>query len=61
MTGVTASALIAHLLFQMPSPIKVNVQGGDTLEVSFQKIGDGFQEVFLKGPSDFAFEGMIEI
>ncbi len=60
-TGVTASALIAHMLFEMTSPIQVNVQGGDTLEVSFQKKGAEFQEVFLKGPADFAFEGSMEI
>lgn len=60
-TGVTASALIAHLLLKIPSPIRVRVQGGDTLEVSFKQNGESFQEVFLKGPADFAFGGIIEI
>lgn len=60
-TGVTASALIAHKLFQMPSPITVKVQGGDTLEVSFEPNGESFKKVFLKGPADFTFEGSIEI
>lgn len=56
-TGVTASALIAHLLFQIPSPVQVAVQGGDTLEVSFQEEDGRFHGVCLKGPADFVFEG----
>ena len=36
-TGVTASALIAARLHHFSSPVKVQVQGGDELEVSFQQ------------------------
>ncbi len=60
-TGVVASALVSHILFGSASPVSVKVQGGDTLEVSFQKKSEGFREVFLKGPADFVFEGSIEI
>lgn len=60
-TGVTASALIAHALFGLASPISVKVQGGDTLEVSFRREGDAFREVFLQGPADLTFEGTVEI
>lgn len=61
-TGMVASALIHHLLTGAPSPIKVDVAGGDTLEIGFQKSGtSGFSDVTLTGPADFVFEGQIEI
>jgi diaminopimelate epimerase len=60
-TGVTASALIAHALHQLKSPIAVKVQGGDTLEVSFKFSNSQFSEVFLKGPADFTFAGEISL
>lgn len=60
-TGVAASALIAHAQWKLPSPIRVRVQGGDTLEVRFRKEGDRFVEVGLEGPADFVFDGAIEI
>lgn len=60
-TGVTASALIAHALHKLQSPIAVQVQGGDTLEVSFAFQKDVFTHVFLKGPADFTFEGNISL
>lgn len=45
-----------------PSPIKVDVEGGDTLEIGFEKTGDQtFKNVTLTGPADFVFEGEIEI
>jgi diaminopimelate epimerase len=61
-TGMVASALIHHLLTGAPSPIKVDVEGGDTLEIGFEKTGDQtFTNVTLTGPADFVFEGEIEI
>jgi len=60
-TGVTASGLIYAELSEARSPVHVLVQGGDWLEVGFQKIGNNFEEVTLKGPADFVFEGSIEI
>jgi diaminopimelate epimerase len=60
-TGVTASALIASMLFQLSSPLSVKVQGGDTLEVSFTREGERFKDVFLKGPADFTFEGWLDV
>ena len=45
-----------------PSPIKVDVEGGDTLEIAFEKSGDQtFKNVTLTGPADFVFEGEIDI
>jgi diaminopimelate epimerase len=60
-TGVTASALIAARLHGFTSPVKVQVQGGDQLEVSFKEDHGEFAEVRLTGPAEFVFEGRIEI
>jgi diaminopimelate epimerase len=60
-TGVTASALISAELHGLTSPVRVQVQGGDVLEVSFEKQGGKFAHVRLTGPADFAFEGKIEV
>jgi diaminopimelate epimerase len=60
-TGVTASALIASQLHQFKSPVQVQVQGGDALEVSFEKSGDEFRNVCLTGPADFVFEGKFDL
>lgn len=60
-TGVCASAILHHLRTGEAGPIAVTVRGGDTLEVSFEKIGDGFRNVTLTGPADFVFDGSITI
>ena len=60
-TGVTAAALISSRIHQFRSPVQVQVQGGDQLEVSFQQEGGDFRNVCLKGPAEFIFEGRIEI
>jgi diaminopimelate epimerase len=60
-TGVTASALISARVHQFASPIRVQVQGGDELQVSFHEANGEFPDVRLTGPADFAFEGRIEI
>jgi diaminopimelate epimerase len=60
-TGVSASALISARAHGFSSPVRVRVQGGDTLEVSFAREKDRFSNVRLTGPADFVFEGRIEI
>ncbi len=60
-TGVCASAMISARVHQFSSPVKVQVQGGDTLEVSFQQAGGEFDNVRLSGPADFVFTGRLEI
>jgi diaminopimelate epimerase len=60
-TGVSAAALISARVNKFISPVKVQVQGGDTLEVSFKDDGTEFDDVRLSGPADFVFEGRIEI
>ncbi|MGI8965366.1 MAG: diaminopimelate epimerase, partial [Limisphaerales bacterium] len=44
-TGVTASALVAAQLHQFTSPVQVQVQGGDLVEVTFEKMGTEFTNV----------------
>lgn len=60
-TGVTASALISAELHDFQSPVQVRVQGGDLLEVSFEKVAGQFANVRLTGPADFTFTGAIEV
>jgi len=61
-TGMVACALIHHLQTGAGAPIKVDVAGGDTLEIGFEKSdGQSFKNVTLTGPADFVFEGDIEI
>ena len=60
-TGVTASALIASRVHRFSSPVEVQVQGGDRLEVGFQELNGGFADVRLTGPAEFVFEGRIEL
>ncbi len=59
-TGVTASALVAASL-GMTSPIQVETPGGK-LQVEFLKNGlDSFTEIFLQGPAELVFEGLVSV
>jgi diaminopimelate epimerase len=60
-TGMVACALIHHELTGAPSPIRVRVAGGDTLEIGFTGTGPGqYADVTLLGPADFTFAGTLE-
>ena len=58
---MVACALYHHLLTGAPSPIKVDVQGGETLEIGFEKSGEDFTNVTLTGPAEVTFTGEIDI
>lgn len=61
-TGITACALIHHLITKAPSPIKIDVQGGDQLEIGFDDHdSDTFYNVTLTGPAKFVFNGIITL
>jgi diaminopimelate epimerase len=60
-TGVAASALITARVHRFTSPVKVQVQGGDWLEVGFKANGEEFSDVQLTGPAVFVFEGRIDL
>ncbi len=42
-------------------PVAVQVQGGASLELSFEDTNGSFGNVRLTGPGDFVFEGRIEV
>ncbi|WP_018971044.1 diaminopimelate epimerase [Rubritalea marina] len=61
-TGMCACALFHHILTGAASPIKVDVAGGDTLEIGFVNDGNNnFTEVTLTGPADFVFTGQTDL
>ncbi|HTD86971.1 MAG TPA: diaminopimelate epimerase [Candidatus Binatia bacterium] len=60
-TGVSASALVASRVHGFKPPVKVTVQGGDVLEVSFKEQNGEFSDVQLTGPAEFVYEGRIEV
>lgn len=60
-TGVSASALVAAAQHGFASPVRVQVQSGDQLEVAFTRRNGDFDDVRLTGPATFVFEGRIRI
>lgn len=60
-TGVSASAMIASAVHGFTSPVRVQVQGGDELEVAFSRCDNDFSNVRLTGPATFVFEGRITL
>jgi len=60
-TGATAVAIAMNILGKTAATaIDLNVEGGK-LVVSFTKKEGQFTQVFLKGPAEFVFKGVIEI
>jgi len=60
-TGVTASALAAALRTNMnKGDIKVNALGGQ-LKVYFERMNQGFSNIWLEGPAQLVFKGQIEL
>ncbi|MEA2113770.1 MAG: diaminopimelate epimerase [Thermodesulfobacteriota bacterium] len=57
-TGAVAGALIAALLDQAASPVKIITSGGDQLSILFDiKEGESAENVFLKGPAHVVYKG----
>lgn len=60
-TGVVASSLaLAYRSGQVLNTIKIKTPGGD-LEVKFNPQGEGFKDVYLIGPAEKTFSGVVEI
>ncbi len=60
-TGISAAAMIASRLQNLPPPIDVLARGGDTLTVDFKTAEAGFSDARLTGPVKTAFTGEIDI
>ena len=60
-TGVTAAALLVHLVRGFALPLRVKVRGGDVLSVGAQAQGESFSDVTLTGPAVESFSGEIRI
>lgn len=61
-TGMVACAIMHHIHHGAESPVKVDVKGGETLEIGFEPQADGgFKNVTLCGPADFVFTGEITL
>ena len=55
-TGAVASALIAARLFNLSSPVEVEVRSGERLKVYFD---EGMKEVYLEGPTLWVYDGYL--
>ena len=60
-TGALGVAL-STVLFKIPvvTPVKIKAPGG-LLEVDFKFTGEAFQEIILKGPAKYVFQGTIQV
>ncbi len=58
-TGVTAAVLAAHATGQFKgNELDVVAQGG-FLKVKFEKLNNGYQNIWLEGPAEYVFKGTI--
>lgn len=59
-TGVTAVAIALYHTKQTENQsITLHTRGGD-LQVSFDKVGEGYENIYLSGSAQFVFEGTIK-
>ena len=59
-TGVTAVAIALHHTQQTDvQNITLHTRGGD-LQVSFHRVGEGYENIYLSGSAQFVFEGIIK-
>ena len=61
-TGVTAAAILAHLVHGTPQPVTVQVRGGDVLTVDFEITErNAIENVRMTGPAQTVYTGTIEL
>ncbi len=58
-TGAAASAVIASLKYEVPSPVNLITKGGDELIVDFALHQNKIKELALTGPAKITFTGEI--
>ncbi len=62
-TGITASAIVAHhagFINPNSKQVKLHALGGD-LTVYFKKNKNGYKNIFLQGPAEMVFSGVIQV
>lgn len=60
-TGVTAAVLSAyHKNKTQANAVKVKAKGG-FLKVNFERAENGYKNIWLQGPADFVFKGVINV
>jgi diaminopimelate epimerase len=60
-TGVTASAIITHLVRGVKTPVRITTASGCELGVDFTERDGRVSAVVLSGPAEFVFEGAIAL
>ncbi len=60
-TGVIASAICASIVQNTDKNSYDIITKGGNLNVSFKKVNNSFQDIWLTGPAEMAFKGEIEI
>ena len=59
-TGVTAVAIaLYHIGETDAQQITLHTRGGN-LQVAFDRVGEGYENIYLSGSAQFVFEGTIE-
>ncbi|MFQ6092403.1 MAG: diaminopimelate epimerase, partial [bacterium] len=58
-TGVCASAVMAHLVHRVPSPVRVLTRAGETLTVSFRPQGGRITHCTLTGQARIVYHGTL--
>jgi diaminopimelate epimerase len=56
-TGAVASALVAHEVRGITSPVEVRTAGGESLEIGFTRRQNLYRDVWLRGRVEKVFEG----
>lgn len=60
-TGAAAAAIAAAEKFQLPLPVKVTFESGDTIEVDYKGSGRMIEEVIQRGPARKLFHGVVTL
>lgn len=60
-TGSVAAAFFLNLNCHIESPVALVTKSGESLTVSFNKINNSFEDIYLAGPAKKVFEGIIKI
>lgn len=60
-TGMVAGGLVAGALNLLQRPVRITCASGDLLEVDYDSVEEGVQNVTLTGPAVHVFEGRIPL